>query len=158
MPCYACATKLLHFKAEYFSLQEHHQETIEDILLASSAIPLVFLIQEIENKTYWDGFITDNTHIKPLAEEGCNIIIAVMLIRSDLLSVDEYPNCKIIPIYPQDDPGKALNFNNTAEKMQKGYTTPCGFYPRYLNWLRLTSNTALSYKNISVSIKYFNNR
>ena len=121
MPYYACATKLPLFKAEYFTLQDCSQEKIEDILLASSAIPLVFPIQKIEGRSYWDGFITDNTPIKPVADAGCNIIITVMLSRSDLLPVDEYPNCKIIPIYPQDDPGIALNFNGSSEKMQKGY-------------------------------------
>ncbi|MGR5145155.1 patatin-like phospholipase family protein [Photobacterium alginatilyticum] len=121
MPYYACATQLPFFKAEYFSMQEYQQKNIEDILLASSAIPGVFPIQEVEGSDYWDGFIKDNTPIKPVAEEGCNIIIAVMLSRSDLLPVEQYPNCKIIPIYPQEDPGAALNFNNSADKMQKGY-------------------------------------
>lgn len=121
MPCYACATRLPLFKTEYFSLQDYPQETIEDILLASSAIPVAFPIQEVDGKSYLDGFLKDNTPIRPIADEGCNIIIAVMLSRSDLLPVDDYPNCKIIPIYPQKDTGFALNFNNSAEKMQNGY-------------------------------------
>jgi len=121
MPCYACATQLPLLKATYFSLQEHRQEDIEDILLASSAIPLVFPQQKVGNKTYLDGFIRDNTPIKPLIKEGCNIIIAVMLSRSDLLPIDEYPHCKIIPIYPQEHPGVALSFTRSAEKMQHGY-------------------------------------
>ncbi len=121
MPCYVCATKLPLFKATYFSLQDYRQETIEDILLASSAIPFVFPKQVVQGEQYWDGFIRDNTPIKPLVEEGCNIIIAVMLSRSDLLPIDKYPDCKIIPIYPQGHPGGALSFNQSAEKMQRGY-------------------------------------
>ena len=123
MPCYACATrpKLPLFKAEYFSLQEYRQETIEDILLASSAIPGIFPPQKVQDNTYWDGFLTDNTPIRPLVDEGCNIIITVMLSRSELIDVDAYPNCKIIPIYPQNDPGGALNFNNNESKMQAGF-------------------------------------
>ncbi|MEZ9576494.1 MULTISPECIES: patatin-like phospholipase family protein [unclassified Vibrio] len=121
LPCYACATKLPSFKATYFSLQEHRQNTVEDILLASSAIPIVFPIQKVEGKEYLDGFLTDNTPIKPLVDEGCNIIIVVMLSRADLLPTDLYPDCKIIPIYPQDAPGAALNFRNTAEKMKNGF-------------------------------------
>ncbi|MGF1688456.1 patatin-like phospholipase family protein [Photobacterium japonica] len=121
MPCYVCATQLPTFKATYFSLQDHTQKTIEDILLASSAIPFVFPKQVVEGKHYWDGFLRDNTPIKPLVDDGCNIIIAVMLSRSDLLPIDKYPNCKIIPIYPQDHPGAALSFTQSAEKMQRGY-------------------------------------
>ncbi|MCY9877651.1 patatin-like phospholipase family protein [Vibrio natriegens] len=121
VPCYVCATKLPLFKATYFSLQDYRQETIEDILLASSAIPFVFPKQVVQGEQYWDGFIRDNTPIKPLVEEGCNIIIAVMLSRSDLLPIDKYPDCKIIPIYPQEHPGGALSFNQSAEKMQRGY-------------------------------------
>ena len=121
MSCYACATQLPLLKAPYFSLQAHRTETIADILLASSAIPLVFPQQKVDGKTYLDGFIRDNTPIKPLIKEGCNIIIAVMLSRSDLLPIDDYPNCKIIPIYPQEHPGAALSFNRSAEKMQHGY-------------------------------------
>nr|WP_154139785.1 patatin-like phospholipase family protein [Photobacterium damselae] len=121
MPCYACATQLPLLKATYFSLQDHRKDTIEDILLASSAIPLVFPQQKVDGKTYLDGFIRDNTPIKPLIKEGCNIIIAVMLSRSDLLPIADYPNCKIIPIYPQEHPGAALSFTHSAEKMQHGY-------------------------------------
>lgn len=121
MPCYVCATRLPLFKTEYFSLQDYPQETIEDILLASSAIPAIFPTQDVDGKSYLDGFIKDNTPIKPVADEGCNIIIAVMLSRSDLLPVDDFPNCKIIPIYPQKSTGLALNFNNAEEKMQNGY-------------------------------------
>ncbi|MGR5411007.1 patatin-like phospholipase family protein [Vibrio sp. PNB22_8_1] len=121
MPCYACATELPTFKKTYFSLQEHRQETIEDILLASSAIPVIFPKQIVQGKRYWDGFIRDNTPIKPLVDEGCNIIIAVMLSRSDLIPTDQYPNCKIIPIYPQEHPGAPLSFTESARKMQHGY-------------------------------------
>jgi NTE family protein len=121
MPCYACASKMPFFDAEYFSLQEHTQDSIENILLASSAIPVVFPIHKINGSIYYDGFLTDNIPVTPLIDEGCNIIISIMLSRSSLIPVDDYPNCKIIPIYPQEDPGGALNFNNIPEKMQKGY-------------------------------------
>ncbi|MGL5250900.1 MAG: patatin-like phospholipase family protein [Enterovibrio sp.] len=121
IPCYACATQLPTFKKIYFPLQKHQQETIEDILLASSAIPLIFPKQIVQGKRYWDGFLRDNTPIKPLVDEGCNIIIVVMLSRSDLISTDQYPNCKIIPIYPQEHPGAPLSFTESARKMQHGY-------------------------------------
>lgn len=121
MPCYACATKLPLFSAKYFSLQQYEQNEIESILLASSAIPVVFPTEKVRGSSYLDGFIKDNTPLIPMVDEGCNIIIAIMLSRSGLLPVDDFPNVKIIPIYPQDDPGWALNFHNIPEKMQKGY-------------------------------------
>jgi len=121
LPYFACATKISSYSARYFSLKGLTLKELNNILLASSAIPAVFPYQKVNGSNYWDGFLKDNTPIKPLAEEGCNIIIAVMLSRSDLIPVDQFPDCKVIPIYPQDDPGWALNFNGIVEKMQRGY-------------------------------------
>ncbi|HCH3385717.1 TPA: patatin-like phospholipase family protein [Vibrio parahaemolyticus] len=121
MPYFACATRITTFSPTYFTLQGYDKDTLRNILLASSAIPGIFPSEKVAGTRYWDGFLTDNTPIKPLAEHGCNIIIAVMLSRSALLPVDSYPNCKIIPIYPQEDAGWALNFNGVQPKMQRGY-------------------------------------
>ncbi len=121
LPCFACATETPILRAHYFDLQSYDKELVRNILLASSAIPVIFPTEKIEDKIYWDGFLTDNTPLQPLVDEGCNIIVTVMLSRSDLLSTDQYPNTKIIPIYPQECPGLPLNFSGISEKMQHGY-------------------------------------
>lgn len=121
LPSFACATQIKTLNANYFQLQDFKTDYIKDILLASSAIPIAFPTQKIEEDVYLDGFLTDNTPIQPLAAMDCDIIITIMLSRSDLLPIEKYPNSKIIPIYPQECPGWSLDFNGISEKMQHGY-------------------------------------
>lgn len=121
MPCYACATELPLFEAKYFNLTTEGSGNITDILLASSAIPIVFPMQKVGSKYYLDGFIKDNTPIQPLVDEGCEIIITVMLSRDDLIPTEKYRSTKIIPIYPQECPGGALSFVDVPKKLQAGY-------------------------------------
>lgn len=121
IPCFACATKLPLIKPSYFDLRTSNKNEIEQVLLASSAIPLIFEAQRIGTTNYYDGFLSDNTPIAPLIDEGCEVVIAVMLSRSELVPKKLYENCRIITIYPQEDLGGALDFNNIADKLQKGY-------------------------------------
>lgn len=121
LPVFACATKVKTLEANYFQLQDFQTGCVKDILLASSAIPVAFPAQMVEDEMYLDGFLTDNTPIQPLTNIGCDIVITVMLDRSDLLPTDKFPDSKIIPIYPQECPGMSLNFSGVSEKMQHGY-------------------------------------
>ena len=67
---------LLHrMEKEVFHLNE-----VEDpyrATLASASIPILFGSTEIDDEFYVDGGTMDNCPIRPLLEQGCNIIIAV---------------------------------------------------------------------------------
>lgn len=122
---YAACTRLLPPKPDYFLLNEHPHHIAKQILLASSAIPVVFGKETINGVSYYDGGILDNTPIAPVYNEGCNIILTVFLNREDYIDPQDYPNSKILSIYPKDDPGGfwngVLDFGNPEEKIRRGY-------------------------------------
>jgi len=122
---YATCTQILPPKAEYFLLNNVSPEKAKKVLLASSAIPVVFGKEKIEKASYYDGGIFDNTPVRPVYNEGCKIIIVVLLNRVDYIRTEDYPNSTFMIIYPQLDPGGliggTLNFANVQEKIERGY-------------------------------------
>ena len=69
-------------EAESFCLNNYDKETVEQLLCATSAIPLVFQGEKIFGHNYIDGGWGDEVPIKPLLEEGCTDAIVVNLKRS----------------------------------------------------------------------------
>lgn len=56
--------------AEYHRLRDKSDEQIRKLLLASSALPVIYDAVEINGIMYWDGGIADNVPIKPLRDRG----------------------------------------------------------------------------------------
>ncbi|MGM0370725.1 MAG: patatin-like phospholipase family protein, partial [Bacillota bacterium] len=110
---YAAACQIPQFKVDYFKLNNCNQERFISTLLATSALPIIFGREKIDNKDYLDGGIKDNTPIKPLYEEGCDLVFVVYLSRNlskpDFIDKDIYPGCQIIEIVPQEDLGSLIN-------------------------------------------------
>lgn len=127
IPAYATCFDLFSSGAEYFSLNRRPPEEIASILLASSAIPLLFGTVEIDGREYVDGGLRDNVPIQPLYRIGCDVIIVLYLDRSQEIPRDLYPNCTLLPIVPQKDQGGilsgTLDFNPEAVKRRiaQGY-------------------------------------
>lgn len=71
IPLYVCVSNLNTGKAEYISKGHLH-----DVVLASSAIPVMFSPVKIEKTYYVDGGLIDNLPVKPLVRL-CDDIIAV---------------------------------------------------------------------------------
>ena len=69
-------------KPESFCLNNYDEETVKQILCATSAIPLVFQGEKIFGNNYIDGGWGDEVPIKPLLDEGCTDAIVVNLKRS----------------------------------------------------------------------------
>ena len=69
-------------KTESFCLNNYDKETAEQILCATSAIPIVFQGEKIFGNHYIDGGWGDEVPIGPLVEEGCTDAIVVNLKRS----------------------------------------------------------------------------
>ena len=109
-PIYATCTELPAFKTKYFQLNGRDKETIKKILLSTSAIPVIFPMQNIYSEgkqSYWDGGIKDNSPIKPLLDIGCTDIIVIHLDPGQILK-DRKDNVNIYEIYPKDDLGNAF--------------------------------------------------
>jgi NTE family protein len=72
IPFYCCATNLDSGDYEIFSTGDLHNSVI-----ASASIPIVFKPIEINEQTYYDGGLLDNTPYQPLIDAGCDVIIVI---------------------------------------------------------------------------------
>ena len=125
-PIYATCVELPLFETRYFKLNGYDTETIKKILLATSAIPIIFPKEEIEGKYYYDGGIKDNSPITPLYEEGCTDIIVIHLKADEILN-DRREGVNIYEICPQEDLGNffkgTLDFSTEGayRRIEQGY-------------------------------------
>lgn len=127
IPFFATCFNEKTWKANYFQLNDRSPEHIESVLLATSAIPVIFDPVTIGGVTYWDGGLVDNVPIQPLYDLGCEYIIAVHLRRDHPIDYSRFPKAQIFEIVPQEDQGNlikgTLNFSprDAAGKMEQGY-------------------------------------
>ncbi len=125
-PIYVTCVELPLFETRYFKLNGYDIETIKKILLATSAIPIIFPKEEIEGKYYYDGGIKDNSPITPLYEEGCTDIIVIHL-KADETLKDRREGVNIYEICPQEDLGNffkgTLDFSTEGayRRIEQGY-------------------------------------
>ncbi len=110
-------------KAKYFLLNGQPHEKIKKIVLASSAIPKIYDPIKIDNKKYLDGGISDNIPIKPVYDEGCNLIFVIDMNPTSLTKSKDFPNATILHIRPQKDPGHTLDFSpkERERRFREGY-------------------------------------
>lgn len=111
IPCYVTCVRCPGLKIERFILNEYSDDDITKLLLASSAIPIVFPNEEFHGQMYCDGgipIVGDNVPIEPIYNTGVENIIVVHLSQDYLVDKEQYPNSKIIEIVPCEDLGNAL--------------------------------------------------
>ena len=110
MSCYAtCLNVEGKPTPERFQLSGMEPEEIERILLASSAIPVIFPMETIDKTKYYDGgfFLGgDNVPIQPLYDEGYRKFVVVHL---DERKTDRYDDAEMIHIYPSIPLGGAID-------------------------------------------------
>jgi NTE family protein len=113
--------------ATYFKLSHYDIETQQKILLASSAIPLVFKPEKIDKQLYYDGGLVDNVPIQPLITHHCSTIYIVYCDSDQQIDCSLYPDTQIIEITPSEDLGDLLNgtfdFSDAGviKRMELGY-------------------------------------
>jgi NTE family protein len=129
-PCFATCLRTPNFKVCRFDLREYAPDEAQTILLASSAIPVVFQNVAFRGEAYCDGgvpFLGDNTPVAPVAALDVKYIIVVHLMRDVLIDRRRYPGAKLIEITPQSDLGGlmdgTLDFSadGAARRMEQGY-------------------------------------
>ena len=110
MSCYAtCLNVEGKPTPERFQLSGMEPEEIERILLASSAIPVIFPMETIDKTKYYDGgfFLGgDNVPIQPLYDEGYRKLVVVHL---DERKTDRYDDAEMIHIFPSIPLGGAID-------------------------------------------------
>ena len=127
-PIYATCVEFPFLKTKYFKLNGRDSETIKKILLATSAIPVVFPKEEIEGKSYYDGgflgIAGDDSPITPLYEEGCTDIIVIHLKAEQILK-DRKEGVNIYEICLREDFGiyNFLDFSpeGARKRIEQGY-------------------------------------
>lgn len=124
---YACCCELPFFNVKYFKLNGLPEEQILKILLASSAIPLVFKPEIINNRIYTDGGIKDIAPVKPLYDEGYRRFIVAGLDPGKTVDKSRFPEAKFIEISPMNNEDYSFDdvFDFSAEgaakRIQQGY-------------------------------------
>lgn len=112
---------------EYLRLNNMEEDKIKKVLLASSALPILYEPVNIEGGIYRDGGITDNLPIKPLYNLGIKHFIVVCLSNLKKVPVNDYPDAEFIIIKPTRDLGDLLtgtldfSCDNAILRMQLGY-------------------------------------
>ena len=129
IPCFATCLRVPKAKIRRFDLREYEAEEAQTILLASSAIPVVF-DKEMHMMIYGHGgvpFLGDNTPVAPIASMDVKYILVVHLTQDVLINHKRYPNSKLIEITPQSDLGGlmdgTLDFSagGAERRIEQGY-------------------------------------
>lgn len=104
--------------AEYRCLNDLDIENIKKVLLASTALPVIYEAVEIDGNYYRDGGICDNEPIKPLYDAGIRDFIIIGLKHGKNFNYTKWPDANIIAIYPSRDLGDlvdgTLDFSNKS--------------------------------------------
>lgn len=124
--CYVACSELPDIKPKYFKVNNHNEDEIKNILLATSAIPIIYESKKVQESKYLDGGITDNIPIQPLYGEGYNIIIVVHLCKNSIIQRECFPNSRIIEIKPMDmnnTVSETLDFtiDGSKKRIRQGY-------------------------------------
>lgn len=112
----------------YFQLNQYSPQQIQTLVLASSALPFIFRAEEFRGRFYYDGGIMDNIPIRPIYDDGCDLILVVQLNGTALITPEDYPNAEILTIVPQDNLGDfldgTLDFSpeGALRRIEQGYT------------------------------------
>ncbi len=111
----------------YFQMNNQSSNKIKKVLLATSALPVIFKPEIIEGRKYIDGGVVDNVPVKPLYEDGCDVILVVHLDRSSTVKHDDFPNCTILEISLTENQGGLidgiLDFSpeGASRRIEQGY-------------------------------------
>lgn len=122
---YVTCYNINELSPKYYKLNDYSYSEIEQLLCATSAIPVAFQNEKISGDVYIDGGIKDNIPVKPLLDEKCTHAIIVVLddIYKDYSGFD----IKAFAIRPSANLGDfksgTLDFNHERAKkrIQLGY-------------------------------------
>ena len=112
IPCYVTCIKCNGLKVKRFKLNDYSEEDIIQLLLASSAIPVIFRNEEFQGDKYCDGGIPgigDNIPVKPVYDTGVEMIVVVHLSQETMIDKEQFPNARIVEIVPQENLGNSLS-------------------------------------------------
>lgn len=123
---------------KYYKLNNYNLLETEQLLCATSAIPVIFQNEEISGDVYIDGGIKDNIPIRPLLDEKCThaIIVALDNTYIDYSGFD----IKTFSIHPSTSLGSLtsgmLDFmhDRAKKRIQLGYNDCRNLYSKQLKY------------------------
>lgn len=109
---------------EYRKISDYEDaDYIKKILLASTALPLIYDSVEIDGHYYRDGGLCDNEPIKPLYDSGYRQFIVIGMAHGKKIDETKWPDATFIDIFPSYDLGSlldgTLNFTDKAIEFRK---------------------------------------
>ena len=118
-----------HEMIKYQKLSELSDENIRKTMLASCAIPVAFKPVSIDQDTFYDGGILDNTPIKPLQEAGCDKILVIDLFRMNFKRFIDTKEENVYYIHPKKSLRGVLDFDpkKIRRRFELGYVDMCSF-------------------------------
>lgn len=120
-PCFVTCLAIPQLAVRRFDIRNYTPEDTQSILLASSAIPLIFDSVQFEGNLYCDGglpIVGDNVPVTPIYEQGLEYIVVIHLSQETLVDRSRYPRAKIIEIVPRKDLGGPID--GTLDFTSKG--------------------------------------
>ena len=129
IPCFATCYNADRKESKSFCLNDYDKNIIKKIILASSAIPVVFDPVTIDGCKFCDGGLADNVPIKPLYDLGIRKFLVIHLDNNSsfLKNLNIYLDSEVIDVYPQKDLGNffdgIMDFDpcNAKKRMKWGY-------------------------------------
>jgi len=130
IPCFATCLEVPALKTKYFNISGLEESKVKSILIASSALPVIYGQEKIDGKTYIDGGVPnfgDNVPIKPLYDIGIRNFLVVHLSRDSIIEKDFYPDARILQIVPKENQGDlmegTLDFSSEGarRRIEQGY-------------------------------------
>ncbi len=125
----ACSLSVQEWDGEYRLLNGQSPETIEALLLASTALPIVYEPVRIGNAYYRDGGLFDNLPMRPLLEAGIRNLILVLLSPSATFDVTLASQAEeLLVIRPSAQIGGLLSGTLDFDSANIMYRVHLGFY------------------------------
>lgn len=125
--CYVACTEVPNLEACYFRITDYEPDLGKEMIIASASLPHIYDCADVLDKKYVDGGIVDNTPIKPVYEEGCDVIIVIALSRMSSINHKLYPDTPIIEIFPRKEIGNTLtgtlnlDYEAKKQRIKQGY-------------------------------------
>lgn len=136
-------------KADYYCWGARDKKDIQEIVLASAAIPGIKKIRKFEGKLFVDGGLADNVPVRPLVEDGFRTIIVIHLnnkevgfekVIADLEETGDLDgkNVNFYHVRPSDDLGDMTKAGAvcTQKRIEQGYRDAANQLQELLNFSR----------------------
>ncbi len=122
-------TAMEEYEGEYVLLNGKSPQEITDVLLASTALPIVYSPVKIGDNYYRDGGFFDNMPMRPLLEDGLKNLILVKLNKDseyDVILASQADT--LIEITPSGNVGELLTGTLDFDGQNAVYRIEMGFY------------------------------